>query len=604
MSPRKLVRSLTRAVCETLETRALLSIVPSGGEFPINVHTTNEQVAPRVATDASGNFVVVWMSRAQEAPGINDGIYMRRYAANGTPLSGDLHVNTYTTNAQASPAIAMDNAGNFVVAWSSAGQDGSQNGIYAQRFDSSGAPAGSEFRVNTTTSGDEAFPAVAMDADGDFVVTWDTAIPSGSGYDVYAQRYNSAAQAQGGETLVNQTTAGQEYSSAVAMDDAGNFVVTWIAGVQDGSGYGVYARRYNSSGQAQGNEFRANTFTTSDQMFPNVAMDADGDFVIVWQSYLQDGSEYGIYAQRYSSTGVTAGGEFRVNPVTADNQAGAVVAMDAVGNFVVLWESFGQDLSLLTVMGRAFRADGTPQSGEFQVNTFVIGDQQFPAISMDPDGDAVAVWQSRQDGSDNGIYGQRYRFDAIAPIVSLSDFRYQTSPHSLKFTFSEDVSASLALADITVQKLPGGPSVNPTGLSYDSGTNTATFTFSGVLDDGNYRATLIASGITDAAGNPLASNHVFEFFFLLGDANHNGVVNLQDFNILASNFGQTNRDFTQADFNYDTIVNLADFNILAARFGATVAPALASRPAAFSGVPIGSSARRGKRDDSLGGLLD
>ncbi len=598
-----LTRPSQRAVCELLETRKLLSIVPVGGEFHINVHTTNEQVGPRVAIDGNGNYVVVWRSLGQESAGDNGGIYLRRYSAAGAPLGGDLLVNTFTTNTQDSPAIAMDNAGNYVVAWASTGQDGIERGIYAQRFDSAGQPAGSEFRVNTFTGGDEAFPAVAMDADGDFVVAWDTANPSGSQYDVYAQRYNSGGQPVGAEFRVNSTTAGQQFSSAVAMDDAGSFVVTWIASAQDGSSYGVYARRYDSAGQPQGAEFRVNTYTTSDQAFPSISMDSDGDFVIAWQSYLQDGSEYGIYAQRFNASGAPAGGEFRVNPVMLDNQAGASVAMDSQGNFFVTWESFGQDLSFLTVMGRAFSADGTPVGGEFQINTFAVGDQQFPNVAVDPDGDAVVVWQSRQDGSENGIYGQRYRFDQIAPVVSLSDFRFQTAPHALKFTFSENVSASLSLADITVQKLPGGPAVNPVGFSYDSGTNTATFTFSGVLDDGNYRAALFATGITDAAGNPLAADHEFEFFFLLGDADHNRVVNLLDFNILAANFGQSPRDFTQADFNYDTVVNLSDFNILAARFGTSVAPPADSLPALFSSGSIRSSPKRGSGDDPLAKLL-
>ncbi len=58
-----------------------------------------------------------------------------------------------------------------------------------------------------------------------------------------------------------------------------------------------------------------------------------------------------------------------------------------------------------------------------------------------------------------------------------------------------------------------------------------------------------------------------------GDADLNGVVNLDDFNRLAGNFGQTNRFWHQGDFTYNGIVNLDDFNRLAANFGLTVGPA-------------------------------
>ena len=58
-----------------------------------------------------------------------------------------------------------------------------------------------------------------------------------------------------------------------------------------------------------------------------------------------------------------------------------------------------------------------------------------------------------------------------------------------------------------------------------------------------------------------------------------GRVDLNDFNILAANFGQSPRTFTQGDFNYDNTVNLEDFNILAGRFGAAVAAHADARPA-------------------------
>ena len=105
-------------------------------------------------------------------------------------------------------------------------------------------------------------------------------------------------------------------------------------------------------------------------------------------------------------------------------------------------------------------------------------------------------------------------------------------------------------------------------LAYDSLTNIATFTYApGALPDGNYRATLLAAGITNAGGVPMATNHVFNFVFLRGDANNDGTVNLTDFNILAGNFGQSNRTYSQGDFDYDNAVTLADFNILAGSYG-------------------------------------
>ena len=114
--------------------------------------------------------------------------------------------------------------------------------------------------------------------------------------------------------------------------------------------------------------------------------------------------------------------------------------------------------------------------------------------------------------------------------------------------------------------------------------------------DGNYRATLLVAGITDAAGNPLTpsagnSNHTFDFFSLVADANHDRNINALDFNALASNYGRPGRTFSQGNFNYDTAVDSIDFSLLAMHFGQTLAlPA----PSVLPNVGIAASASRVK----------
>jgi hypothetical protein len=163
---------------------------------------------------------------------------------------GEFQVNTFTTGGQALPVIAMDNNGDFVISWHSSGQDGSIYGVYAQRYNSGGVVQGSEFSVNTFTTSSQAIPAIAMDSIGDFVISWQSD-QDGSSYGVYAQRYNSGGVAQGTEFKVNTFTSSYQSNPSIAMDSSGNFDITWLTVGQDGDYTGIYAQRYNSSGVPQ-----------------------------------------------------------------------------------------------------------------------------------------------------------------------------------------------------------------------------------------------------------------------------------------------------------------------------------------------------------------
>jgi hypothetical protein len=161
--------------------------------------------------------------------------------------------------------------------------------------------------------------------------------------------------------------------------------------------------------------------------------------------------------------------------------------------------------------------------------------------------------------------------DTVFPQITVADFLFEVAPHAVGVSFSESVAASLDATDLHVTDLSSGGAIVPVSFTYDAASNTARFFLPGVLADGNYRATIAPQDVTDdGGGNPLAAPLSFDFLFLNADANRDGRVNLDDFNILAANFGQANRTFSQGDFNYDTVVNLQDFNVLAGRFGAAL----------------------------------
>jgi hypothetical protein len=426
------------------------SQAPIGSEFQVNTYTTGVQYFQSIAADANGNFVVVWQSNGQDGSG--PGIFGRYYDAAGTPLGGaEFRVNSYTTTAQQYPQVASSSTGDIVVVWESyPNQDGSSTGVFGRQFNAVGAPVGAEFVVNTYTTGPQSFPAVASDANGDFVVVWSS--DDGSNQGVFARRFDAAGSPQGSPFQVNSFTTGTQDHPSVAAQGSGGFVVAWQSQGQDGNNYAVVARRYDAAGIPQGAEFRVNTYSTDVQGRPRVALDASGNFVVVWSSLGQDSQSYGVFGQRYDSTGAAVGAEFQVNSYTSSDQYTPSVAFDAGGSFMVLWQSVGQspDRSGGGIFGRRYDSSGVAQGPELLINTYTTNDQRFPAVAPGSGGSFVVVWQSPgQDGSGNGVFGQRSQAD----LIFADDFEEGSlSAWSAGVTDSGDlgVSAFAALNSTTV----------------------------------------------------------------------------------------------------------------------------------------------------------
>lgn len=396
------------AIGLNLTTLAMPGVAPNGAEFQVNTYTTDRQGLPALSMNREGDFVVAWASNSQDGDGW--GVFAQMFSSSGGVVGGELQVNTYTAGLQRFPAVGIDGSGDFVVVWQSLGQDGSLDGVFAQRFDSSGGAVGSEFQVNTYITGWQIRPAVGMDGDGGFVVAWESRSPVGSFIGLFAQRYDSFGSPVGAEFRVNTYTSGDLSKPDVGAEDNGDFVVVWETENKGGSGNaGVFARRFDSSGNGLGTEFQVNTFNTGWQYDPAVGVVDDGDFVVAWVSWNQDGDGWGVFAQRFDSSGGVVDGEFRVNTYTTSHQARPAVVTDGDGSFVIAWRSYEQAGSLDGVFARMFDSSGSEVGGEFQVNTCTPEGEYRPAVGMDDEGGFVVAWPcgNSADGDDWGIFAQR-----------------------------------------------------------------------------------------------------------------------------------------------------------------------------------------------------
>ncbi len=209
----------------------------------------------------------------------------------------------------------------------------------------------------------------------------------------------------GNEFQINARTQDAQTGPWAALTPDGGFILAWDDNNRDGSESAVVARRFSIAGAALTGEFQVNSHTADTQSRASVAVSAGGGFVVAWNSYLQDGSMYSVFARRFSSAGAPIGGEFQVNTYTQYYQYHPVAA-DTVGDFVIVWISDQQDGDLSGVFGRRFSSAGSPLASEFQVNTFTPGVQYRPALAADGDGDFVVAWTS---GVQDGDYGRRLR---------------------------------------------------------------------------------------------------------------------------------------------------------------------------------------------------
>ena len=153
------------------------------------------------------------------------GVFARR-STPGAPAPPSSRVDTYTTGLQASPAASADAAGNLVVVWKSYGQDGSGEGIFAQRYDASGAPQGGGVPGQLVHHRPPGAPDMARDPGGSFVVVW-----QGLSLDrrrrLFAQRYD-ASGIPAGQVPHEWHDQRSFLEAAVATSEDGDFVVAWM----------------------------------------------------------------------------------------------------------------------------------------------------------------------------------------------------------------------------------------------------------------------------------------------------------------------------------------------------------------------------------------
>ncbi len=366
----------------------------------INEQGSGVQRAPSVAASES---MVVFAYVERRGEGTTEQIFVRTYQDgffNVVPLV----INADHIKDQRDPSVAIATNGAFVVTWTAVTNDHMLD-VYLQWFGDDGMPQHDAIRVNSTQTFSQAAPDVAVNANGEAVVVWHSWEQDGGDRGVYLRRFAQSGQPLSEELLVNETTAYSQCHPAIALGPNGGAVVwaTWAEGAQGAWSYEVDARQLDANGVPVGPEIRVNTETRNNQWHADVAVDELGDWAVVWTSWGEDGDEGGVYVRTYASDGTPTMMPDRVNNETVGYQWLPSVGMRSIDDILITWSSWGQDGSREGVFAERWN-QGTWLGVDVAVNTYTEDYQWEPALALNAD-EAYVAWSSwGEDGDDYGVY--------------------------------------------------------------------------------------------------------------------------------------------------------------------------------------------------------
>ncbi len=367
-------------------------------EMQVNVRTSGAQANSAIVLDPRGGAMVVWSSYFS---GRSNDIVARPLDATGAPTREEFLVNAINVGNQTEPAAAIDSQGNLAVVWQGAGPD---EDIILRLYDPYRIPLTSDLLVNLRTDGRQLYPCVASGRSGTFLVAWESRETTvyGDQAFLYAQLFDLTGGSIGGEILVDPNVYDCRYPDA-AMDAEGNFVVVWM---QDRSSHPIQARLFDPNGVPRTDPFAVNTTSVTSVTRPSVAMNSQGYFIIAWDGDPNRAADDDIHARLYDPNGVPLGEPFVVNAIRDGAQQWPQAAINDANEFVVAWEyDTGDPDDETDIYARRFASDGQPVAEEFRVNTYTEGKQRYADVGLAADGSAFIVWESEgQDGAGYGVF--------------------------------------------------------------------------------------------------------------------------------------------------------------------------------------------------------
>jgi hypothetical protein len=348
--------------------------------------------AVHVATDATGDAVAVWL---QVDAGVTRVAEARRAA--GQDFGAPSYISDTTADAYYAE-VAMNPSGEALVTWVQY-----PNCACLPYVDYTMAPAAGSFGTPQTIPGiADAEPVLpALDAAGDAVIAYQDQSPDGIAVE-YRPAGSSASFSA--PQQVTDPPAGDPYTPSfadtptVAMDSAGDALVTWSAYVDTGGGSStdVVQAAYRPAGTSSGAGFgplETLSDPSADAGEPSPALDGSGNGIVAFQSTSGSLVETVDAAYRPKTQGsfnkpATTVSDGSVNSTDPD------VAFGPTGDAFLVWAQYANTNNTgPTSVQAAYRASGGAFGSSAQVSTVGVN-AVGPKVGVDSLDRPAILWDA------------------------------------------------------------------------------------------------------------------------------------------------------------------------------------------------------------------
>ena len=383
---------------------------------PADVKLGGDPRTPDAAVDFRGRKIFVW----SESMGISSQeIALRIFDEENSSLVDPVQVNTLTLNTQDLPRVAVQADGSFLVIWQSAEPPNPEDNferklVRSRAYNADGSTNGGEQLFSTLQSlqaGDISADVAALTGGG-YVVVWQSSQSNGtdSGISIQGRLVNADGTPNGSQFQVNSTLSEREEDCSVTGMTDGGFFVAW-------SRPEIHGRRFQANATPVGDDIQVSTLALNvlrDET--KVATADDGRMMVVWTDVDELENSTEIRGRILSSTASPLGSDFRINSLITETQDWPGVGGFG-NNFFVVWASdtsTGDDIEPSSIEGRIVSQVNQFVTPQFQVNQWTEDTQSFPGISG-YQGRIAVGWrsQSNPDSTQNVIQGLGWKICGI-----------------------------------------------------------------------------------------------------------------------------------------------------------------------------------------------